>query len=83
MQLTPRKIQLLLNTYAFESPFIQLLAPSWLSAAEELVSEGLMIKWDYLEYKYKLTEKGLKFVEMLLSTPIPIQAWLDPREISK
>lgn len=38
----------------------------------------------YPEYPidFELTERGKAFVKMLLDTPLPVQKWMDPREMT-
>jgi hypothetical protein len=29
---------------------------------------------------YQLTERGQKWIDMILATPMPVNRWIDPRE---
>lgn len=48
-------------------------------ALEVLSKDELLIKGSTLS-DLKLTEKGVAWVNSILSTPYPVHRWLDPRE---
>ena len=46
-----------------------------------LINEGL-IKEDAIQVsipRYFVTQRGEKYIDMLISTPLPVQRWIDPR----
>lgn len=58
--------------------------PTSEGAAQELVAQGLADRvLEAGSHRWNLTERGLKWLDMLLQTPLPEQAWVDPRATKK
>jgi hypothetical protein len=83
MKLTPLKINLLMHIYSIASPFDHPDAPPYADAKIEMKHEDLITSSPTSEHPcgYKVTERGVFFVRMILDTPLPIPntAWKDPR----
>lgn len=54
--------------------------PAYQSSIRDLVSYGLLCeKWDNGRKYYKVTDKGVFFIDMLRRTPVPVVKYIDPR----
>jgi hypothetical protein len=49
-------------------------------AFEALRNSGLVEDWREKSGYVRTTERGQKFIEMLVATPLPEQRWVDPRQ---
>lgn len=78
--MTPVIIEVLMHCYYRTEPFE--LTKSIEHALEFLIKNQLIMISEQAP-GYCCTEKGKKYVEMLLATPFPFNAsiWRDPREI--
>lgn len=59
--------------------FAQYNAPIFEKTISSLVDKGLVAPMDGGYETYETTEKGKAFVQMLLSTPSPVERYMDPR----
>ncbi len=55
--------------------------PSNDHTATELSWQGLVLERSGIRQRWSLTERGEKWLEMLLSTPLPVSLWMDPRTV--
>lgn len=49
-------------------------------AYEALENSGLVEPWPGREGYVTTTEKGKKFIDMIMATPLPVNEWVDPRK---
>lgn len=81
MKITPLKLKLILHLYCDPSrPIPNAGFPAVEEALREFAALNL-IRWDLTvpNYPYVLTERGLAWIDMLRSTPLPEHRWGDPR----
>jgi hypothetical protein len=72
---TPFEIEIILHHYASRGAFPRMLAPLYEPTVAHLVDIGLLDREDFPA----VTDKGRAYVSMLLATPLPTPAWIDPR----
>ena len=77
--MTPLAIEVLLHSYYSPEPHPRRDAP----AVREIIDSFLMMdvikpipSWG--EGAYTTTNKGRAWVQMICSTPLPVEAWIDP-----
>lgn len=63
----------LMQTFAFGN------GPDNEGCAERLAEFGLVCRRPGAK-EFEMTARGEKYVDMILSTPLPIEAWIDPRD---
>ena len=73
----PGAIQILLHHHAVWGPY-PTPSPFYDETIERFLKLGILVPSDD-ESKYGTTDKGKHLVEMLCSTPIPEQRFVDPR----
>lgn len=75
----PAQLSILLHHYVSFEPYPN---PSKVSAEVEgmFVAKGILAGSEDAPYCFKVTEKGTAWIEMILSTPAPVQKWIDPRK---
>ena len=81
MKLSPLNLNILLHLYAIAEPMHHPDLIVYTEAKEELIFHGL-IRYDHESpNSYSMTKKGIAFVHLILSTPLPqkLDAWIDPR----
>ena len=80
-RLTPVAIEALMHYHYNPTPHPKAESTSVKNAVSHLIQNGI-IGWDENSNTYSTTEKGVIFVEMICTTPLPEQKWADPREKS-
>ena len=81
MTLTTDAVHLLLHVYRGTDLNKLKLSPRFFVALPELHTQQL-VRGSYLARTIVLTERGEKYMQMLLDTPLPVQSgWVDPREV--
>lgn len=78
MKLTPLHLQLVIHYNVYPVPFPKSHAPAVIDYTGQLVEAGILKRVEQEPY-YVATERGKAFLEMLCSTPFPVQQWIDPR----
>ncbi len=80
LKLTPLKINLLLHIYAIAEPFNHPDRPIYEQAKEEFIHHNLAQRSEH-GCGYKITKRGVAFVNMILATPMPeeVTDYIDPR----
>jgi len=76
--LTPYELCLLLHTYYSPSEHISKGSPAYDTAIPKLIDLGVIKPMDEEVY-YQTTDLGLAWVILILSTPVPVTGYLDPR----
>lgn len=74
---SPAEIKAILHFYYSPEPYDGFLP------VNKFVGAGILTFAEDTPAGYKLTEKGMAWVEMILSTPYPVSAWIDARTGSK
>lgn len=74
---TPYQIEILLHHHCSTARFSRADAPAFNEALGSLQEAGL------LNSERRTTDMGVAFLEMLLSTPLPVMSWSDPRFVAK
>lgn len=79
---SPLEIELMLKAYYYEIEPKDIITRAHSCSVEQLLRSDL-IDLDIIKIKgsYTITEKGKKFVKMLLNTPMPVLKWIDPRNL--
>ncbi len=79
--LVPVDLEFFLHCHYKTEPHPQADAPSYQSAKNKLLKARIIAETpEGCEKRYTTTERGWKWLQMLLSTPYPTQQWSDPRE---
>jgi hypothetical protein len=80
---TPLHLTLLIHIYGVAGPIPNREFPAQRQYLEELAELGL-IGMNLMDHDSPatITERGKVYLDMVLSTPLPIQKWADPREES-
>lgn len=76
MNLTPLEIEIILHCHCSHMPFRD--SPASQEAHARFLKAGLISRREF-GHSYQLTPAGDKLVEMLCSTPFPVNKWIDPR----
>lgn len=80
--MTPVEIQLLLHCFCIREKYPH-PSPATDSALKRFLMEDLIIEdmddMKSREVIYRTTPRGDAMVEMLMTTPLPNRAWVDPR----
>lgn len=78
--MNPTEICLLLHYYAFSGDHEAAgrNAPGWQVAFDRLVSGGMLLVRAGGDTTYKITDRGLAYVEALRRVPLPVQRWVMP-----
>lgn len=50
------------------------------AAVKDLATAGLVMKTNGA--RWTVTDKGTRWLNMLLTTPLPVQEWVDPRKVT-
>jgi hypothetical protein len=79
--MSPLEINLILHIYAIAEPFTHPNAPAYAKAKARFLNLDLIKQSECAACGYTLTPKGKAFVQILLSTPIPVEktVFVDPR----
>lgn len=51
------------------------------AAYKALEKSGLVQPWPDKDGYVQTTDKGRVFIEMILAVPLPVQKWVDPRDL--
>lgn len=80
--MTPNMIIALLTYYSgLENAVVFTESDDWFNnAVENLIGAGML---DLGSKQPVVTAKAEAFVRMLTNTPLPIQAWVDPRDMNR
>jgi len=79
MRTTPMMIQTMLHIYGCPQPLRDV--PAVAQSLNRLNDNGLIEEFDMPKEScgYRCTDRGLAWINMLLETPLPTAAFLDPR----
>lgn len=77
---SPFDIKLILHCYSSHDQFPQSHAPIFLERLGAIMDQGLV---EYIDGIPRTTKLGEAFVELLLSTPVPVVHYADPRFLKK
>lgn len=80
--MSPAEMSILIHCHALAKPLSESVVTS--DTIKWFLAEGI-IEHDGREHSsgFKTTERGRKWLEMCLETPMPIMRWVDPRTIQK
>lgn len=79
MNFTPFHLKVLLHTYVCPERYDgQENKDATQEIINDLYGNSLVDRTDFP----KITERGEKFVKMILATPLPEHRWIDPREVT-
>jgi hypothetical protein len=73
--MTPNDIEVLIHCYVTPCIHPRIEAPAVIGAMRAFASEGILEKQD--GEMYSVTDKGEALMNMLCSTPLPVQVWAD------
>lgn len=77
--LSPLEINYLLHLYCITGDY-PFPSPAISDARNRFYDANLVVFFEDGFENLKLTAKGLKLVEMLCATPLPVNVYVDPRE---
>ena len=78
--MTPNELDVLLHYHTFIEEHPRLKAPAVQDALKNLIKKELLtVEKGEKKGIYHSTERGKIWLEMILSTPLPIMKWSDPR----
>jgi DNA-binding PadR family transcriptional regulator len=80
--MSPSDLELLIHCHACPAPHPRLHAPAIQAGLKRFLAAGV-IEYETSERKgsgYMTTEKGQKWLKMILDTPYPEHRWVDPRD---
>lgn len=82
--MTPYDLKLLLHIYVTPINFEHAGTEHYEGVIQDFLMRGIIkqeTEFSYHnEHGYALTEKGKAWLEMILSTPVPVNRWIDPRD---
>jgi hypothetical protein len=91
-KLTPNDLEVLIHHYVSPDQHPRRSAPAVSSAIRKFLREDILAyvqvvfedepEQTPLHSRIMVTEKGRKFLDMVLETPFPVCAWTDPRTIN-
>ena len=76
---SPLEIKFVLHCYAIPTPFTETSTTMVEEMVEKFFKEGIIESGEEGCNFYQCTEKGNHWVKMILSTPFPVQTYIDPR----
>ena len=76
---SPSDLEVLIHFHCCPTPHPRMHSPAVMSAVDKFVEAGILQESDE-ESGYATTERGRKFLDMILATPYPQHVWIDPRE---
>lgn len=80
---SPSDIEVLIWYHARVEPHERHDAPAVSTARLRFLEDGVIEPCDSSGSGYRTTERGRKWLRMILATPYPVQAWIDPREAAQ
>jgi hypothetical protein len=80
---TPCAIEVAIWYYCRCEPHPRLHAGAVREAVNGLVEHGLMVERPACDSGYYFTEKGRAWIQMLCTTPLPVNIYVDPRTNKK
>lgn len=79
MKWRPIDLDFFLHCHYACDPHPRKNAPAYQEAARALFMKGLIVADHSTGNNYATTERGQKWLEMILATPLPELRWIDPR----
>jgi hypothetical protein len=78
--MSPSDLEVLVYCHARVGVHPRIDAPAVRDAIERFRSAGIIEEYSYPKHReFYTTDKGVAWLEMILRTPMPIEAWIDPR----
>ncbi len=75
--MTPNDMEILMYFHTCPEPHPRRFAPAVDEAILRFCQDGIIEDIDPAEGAYRTTWRGKAFVQMILNTPYPTQAWID------
>jgi len=79
-KLTSNHIAVLLHYYILPDRHPSENAPAIERVLEDFVNDEILSKESDFPSGYLVTDKGLKFIHMILETPYPVKKWIAPEK---
>lgn len=78
--MTPNDVDVLIHYAVSGTNHERAHAPAVIETTMRYLRDGIFGATDDFESGYRLTDRGEKFLQMILDTPYPEMEWLDPRK---
>jgi len=84
-EMTPNDLEILIHCYVSPEEHPRINAPAVMESIGKFVDDDILEEriTDGDKMLFKVTEKGVAFLRMILSTPYPIKVWINPRQVGK